>query len=219
MKKEFYSMMKVFKTGFFIYGLGVAALFSGCKPISSGTQKQLEEYRKQIMLYYPYSENEELVFVNDSLARTWTAKANDRGKRTYPVSNISLQDSYGTESYGDWTVSAEAGLSWNGIEPTGLWNMQYTILYGAYGKAMNIEWYFSLHPTPDEYYQGGIQFTDLQEDILAYFTDTLILLIPNQTSAIPSGAAPEGAYVRLVKHQGITDFSTDGKTVWRRVKQ
>ena len=31
--------------------------------------------------------------------------------------------------------------------------------------------------------------------------------------------APEGAYARIIKDQGLTDFSTDGKVAWKRVKE
>ena len=59
----------------------------------------------------------------------------------------------------------------------------------------------------------------MPKEVLAQLTDTIIIPIRRQGTTNREIVAPEGAYARIVKDHGLTDFSVDGTTVWRRVME
>lgn len=59
----------------------------------------------------------------------------------------------------------------------------------------------------------------MPKEVLSILTDTILIPIQIQDTENERIAAPENAYARIVIGQGLTDFSTDGKTVWKRVKE
>ena len=82
------------------------------------------------------------------------------------------------------------------------------IVYWGDASSMDIFWSLELRLEEDEYYRGGSRITCSPDEILSQLTDTIILSIDDTEN---------GAYARIVKNQGLTDFSVDGTTVWRRV--
>ena len=208
------------KTKLFILLVALTALMSSCESGSKPTKEELQNYLSILSAYYPYSADEVFVFVNDSLNRTWTAKADDRREGVYPYKNIYIRDTYGRSSYHNWNITIEANMAVDGIDPDKMPPIgQCTDFHDKYGLGKQLIWHLSLVLGSDEYYRTSMTFQDFQEDIYAYFTDTIILSFPKKSSQYPSKSTPEGVYARIIKHQGLTDFSTDGKTVWRRVKQ
>jgi len=186
------------------------------------TQEELQSYRDTLLLYYPYSLDEEFVFVNEELGQTWKAKADDQKTGMYPIVYLQLPNlSEDCDCKGMWSIHIFAPLLEQGLShyPTDI-NYIQTDITGAWMSVNVYNWEFQTYrENGKERYQGGIYIAGQNgkiDDILNT-PDTIIVPIPeNGKSTFVTN--PEGAYARIVKHQGLTDFSVDGKTVWKRIK-
>ena len=67
----------------------------------------------------------------------------------------------------------------------------------------------------EQYYGYTSSYIDTAE-AFSFFTDTITIPLISQVKPNQK-ELPEGSFVHIVKNQGITDFSTDGETVWRRI--
>lgn len=187
------------------------------------TEEELNSYLEQVLLFFPYSVDEEFIFENESTGEQWKAKAYDYGEGKYPHVGIDRCVEPGSECNGLWSVYVMAPmLESNGLSISSN-NMSFTsiALVGQMSHLDYEECDFQIRLEERKVYQGGCAYEKKYTSNFSYLKDTIIMPIPNQINdQYLDEPAPgkEGAYARLVKHKGLTDFSFDGKTVWRRVK-
>ena len=205
------------KTRLFIFGfMTISTLLVSCK--QKPDREEIQQYLEELKLYYPYSPEEELVFINDELGQTWEAKAIDN-KGTYPITRIACIDyGRGSESYGDWNVIIEAPMQEKGLSSSEYMTNLTAAIIGNTNYA-NILWSPTIRISDAEIYISRLEIKGKKKDIYSMLTDTVIIPLQGRSENGTFQIIQETAYARIVKHQGLTDFSTDGKTVWKRVKE
>lgn len=216
------------KTRIFLISLIMASvcLFS-CEHDGDGaeiapTEKDLHNYIAALSHYYPYSINDVFIFRNESSGERWENKPFVySGDSTYPETEIWLCDDSDASCYGDRTAQIcsyfmEKGVSRYEYAPSGITTF---IAKTGGSEDINFSWYVYLSFGAYDYYQGISTVRCMPEEVLNQLTDTIIIPIRHKGTASGVIAAPNGAYARIVTDKGLTDFSVDGTTVWRRVKE
>lgn len=176
--------------------------------------------------YYPYSLDEDFIFVNDSLGKRWEAQAYDnRGKGIYPWTHIT---SYEDERKGNWICEIEAPVLENDVDPKA-YKKSYMYTCVEYSPEITppalpiqITWIYYIYLSGEEWYNGNVFTMNFHNaaEFASDFPDTIVLPINNHHTSVGSIPVPEGSYIRIVKNKGITDLSLDGgQTIWRRVKE
>ena len=216
------------KTKLFIFGILAATLLVSCtppnpkpNPIPVITKEELQVYLDSLKAYFPYSIDEEFVFKNEDLDSTWVATAYDyAGGGTYPHTMMVIDNDEDCECYGGWQTEMSAWLvnpDWtpHKYNPS---RISVDAVKEAGGNTVHLIWDCDLRFAAKKYFITGLFLGCSQDEILSLLADTMYLLPLEPAATEPVTSMPDGPYVRIVKHQGLTDFSTDGKTVWRRVK-
>ena len=187
-----------------------AALFVSC--YNDPSEKEMQGYLAALRPYYPYPKNGTFIYVNDTLERTWEVKVEKNMDDNYPYTNMTIckreitSKCSGDRSVSIWTHFMKEQTPYD--QRAGMLSTEITYMGGA--SSMEIYWSLKLYLNDDEHYQGGSYTKCGLDEVLSQFTDTIILSIDE---------AENGAYARIIKNQGLADFSVDGKTVWRRVKE
>lgn len=182
------------------------------------TEKDLNNYISALSHYYPYSINDEFIFRNDSLERIWENKPfTYSGDSIYPETEIWLCDEPGASCYGDRTAHIYADFIENGVSRYDYDPSQIgTFIAKSGSEEVYLSWNIMLSFGAYDYYRGSYSVICMPKEVLAQLTDTIIIPIRRHGTTNGEIDAPEGAYARIVKNQGLTDFSIDGKTIWRR---
>ena len=192
-----------------------ATLFTSCTSCDPGmpTEQEMQNYMSVLSHYYPYSITDTFVFKNDISGEVWEAYPYSLyGGSTYPRTSLSKLDGKTT----GWSADIEAPLTTKGLENYHYVGITTTLHYigGIMAMGWNVLWKIN----EDETVHGGYIITCSKDQLLSNLTDTILIPIPCQVMPGPPVIAPDEGYARIIKHQGLTDFSIDGKTVWRRVK-
>lgn len=199
------------KTKFFLMSLILgAALMVSCN--EEPTENDLKDYLKALAPYYPYSLDETLVFKNDALEKTWEIETYDyRGNGRYPDTGITVQNDITVKSYGLRYAHISAAFVNSPVTDKKFRKSEIStdFLHSGGSKVVEMSWSFRLQLPDGEVFEGGFTKKYPPKEVISTFTDTIILT---------QQGGPEGAYARIVKGKGLTDFSVDGETVWRRVK-
>jgi hypothetical protein len=224
---------------FFSILIGAVMLVACDPPVVDDPEKSVESELNadtccaMLMAYYPYSLNEEFIFENKELGKTWETKAYEHKKGEYPDVNVSykttMNDATGEISRtGAWHVNIDAPIIEKDWTTKLLYDPTYVMVDIGYrpkykdkrNDSLYVRMWWDIHvrPNAEELYSGGVETSCDTKKLLDFLTDTITFPLKNQRVNGKSGAAPAGSYVRLVKDQGLTDFCIDGKTVWRRVK-
>ena len=212
----------IMKTKLFIVSLiGALTLLVSCeRPDSDLTAQSCLDL---LAPYYPYSLDEDFIFVNDSLGKRWEAQAYDnRGKGIYPWTHMT---SYEKEKRGGWNCDIYAWALENGVKPRTYENSYVTtsiINLPNEGNTppISLKWSFYLYLSGEEWYDGGLRVECDEKELISLFSDTIVLPINNHHTSEGFVPIAQGSYIRVVKNKGITDLSLDGgQTVWRRVKE
>ena len=206
---------------FFLNLIVIAAICTSCGgSYIEPTEKDLNDYISALSHYYPYSINDDFVFRNDDLGRIWENKPfTCSGDSIYPETEIWLCNDPFASCYGDRyaCVSAyfmENGVSRNAYDPSNL------ITYIAKSGSVDvyISWDVFLSFGAYDYFRGSFNSSCKPQEVLSQLSDTIIIPIQRQGTASGVIDAPDDAYARIIKDQGLTDFSTDGKTIWKRIQ-
>ncbi len=209
------------KTKLFIINLLVMAtgLLASCD--SGLSEADLKNYIAALKYYYPYSLNEEFIFENESLGRAWEALPyDDYNEGVYPYTHITIcKNEVGSKCSGDRSAGIAAYMIEKGKRDDIGYSEISTYLYQEGGhKNVFCEWRVSLLMSDSTFYTGFLRNTCPQDEVLSQLTDVITIPILNFKKYKESGGdAPQGAYARIVKGKGLTEFSVDGKTVWKRV--
>lgn len=213
------------KTKIFLLSLSVAAIIcTSCRGHGDKiepTEKDLKTYISVLSHYYPYSINDNLIFKNENSGESWENKPfTYSGDSIYPETEIWLCDEPYASCYGDRTAHIYACFIENGVSRYDYDPSQIGTFIAKSGSeevylSSNIMLSFGAY----DYYRGSYSVICMHKEVLAQLTDTIIIPIRRQGTTTREIDAPEGAYARIVKYHGLTDFSVDGETVWRRVRE
>lgn len=208
---------------------GALALLVSCAP----QEPEMKEVTAETCLdmlsaYFPYSIDEKFIFVNESLNKRCESDAHDRLKNgIYPEKHLRVEDEGGEGTENNWGCDIHACMFNNQIP---LDSLSYThewmerisayILYNPLESASPIEmiWRVDFRISRKEYFTGFMDVHCLKTELFPMLKDTItlpIVAVLYQNSDV----VPEGSYVKIVKNQGMTEFSMDGQTVWKRVKE
>ena len=183
-----------------------ATLLVSC--YDSPSELELQDYLTIMRPYYPYSMEDTFIFVNDSTGSRWEGYPYDyQEKNIYPYTETYKSSNYSAQAMTSAEIHAkDAPYKWK-------ISTNISCLAGEY----HMYWYIEFNFNDSVSYQGGYQLCSSESAILASFTDTILLPIPYQHDPRTPMVEPSEPYVRIVKNKGLTDFSVDGQTVWRRV--
>lgn len=197
-------------------------LMTSCDPADPSQNINGATCINAILPYYPYTIDENFVYVNEELDRTWEAAPRIiNGK--YPEVVFDGKDDFDVngnpgKSNGNWEASVNVQML--ELNPPAIWDWSQisTIMtYSKWNKEMLIVWYFKICLSEEEHFSAHNRIICASNEALSYFSDTILLTdMIQEHGAVP---LPDGVYARIVKNEGLTDFSVDGATVWRRVKQ
>ena len=186
------------------------------------TKKDLNNYIAALSHYYPYTINDDFIFRNEKSGEKWENKpfVYD-GNSTYPEAEIWFCDDPMASCYGDRTAHMYSYFIENGVSRYEYAPSRVATFIAKSGGSvdMYLTWDVFLSLGSYDYYQGSTMVSCSPREVLAQLTDTIIIPIQRQSTASGDIAAPDGAYARIVKDQGLSDFSIDGITIWQRVKE
>ncbi len=201
----------------------IAAICSSCRGPRSNeiepTEKDLNNYITVLSHYYPYTLNDEFVFENESLGKRWENKPFVYGMDSiFPQTEIWLCDDPYASCYGDRVAGIYSNFMENGLSRFESSPSEISTYIRCNGDAY-IGWHIKLSFGIYDNCSGHYSISCMPKEVLSILTDTILIPIQIQDTENERIAAPENAYARIVIGQGLTDFSTDGKTVWKRVKE
>lgn len=195
------------KSKLFVLSLIVATgLFNSCKT-EEPTETDWNNYVAALKHYYPYSLEDQFLFVNDSLGRTWEAQPYDDNKEEYPYTHILIcKKEPGSKCSGDGTAYIYALFMNKGEAPQDGGKSEITtyITHEGGSELVSINWSIVIRLGADEYYRGELRESCPASQVLSHLADTIVI------------PASKDSYARIVKDKGLTDFCVDGKTVWQR---
>ncbi len=122
------------------------------------------------------------------------------------------------ECYGDRVVEIFANFIENGVDrcayaPSGI----RTFIAQSGSPDVWICWDIMLSFGPDDYYKGTYSVHCMPAEVIEQLTDTIVIPILRQGTKRGEIDVTDSAYARIIKEQGLTDFSIDGKTIWKRI--
>ena len=231
MKKSIYHALVAKKTGVFLCGfIGALVLLISCRPIDPKQKEATPETCiDALMPYFPYSLDEEFIFFNENLHHRIEAKAHDSNKDgIYP--DTFVQSENGKDSNSEWSCSVRAFMFNSKINPDSLAWTHYTV--------EEISAYIANHPSEEaspmemiwkvalrlDLKNGFIVYWDVhceRDELSSLLKDTITLPVYSIFSydQTMDTTVIDGSCVHIVKNEGIVDFSLDGQTFWRRVKE
>lgn len=218
------------KAKFFIISLvGALTLLASCKPVEPELKEVTpENCIEAFMPYFPYSIGEKFIFFNESLGHTIQANAYDELKDgIYPDTFINEKSE---EAETSWNAQVQAYMFNSRINPDSIpWTHHwveriaaYAVYDPSYAEApYRMAWSVQLRL---DMKNAFIAYWDLyreKSELASLLTDTITLPVMQIISYDQSmdTTIVEGACVHIVKNKGIVDFSLDGKTYWKRVKE
>lgn len=217
------------KTKLFLISLiGTFALLTACTPVPELNEVTPETCVVALSKYFPYSTDEKFIFVNESLNHRIEAKAYDAYKQgIYPQTIVEADQ--GEE--GEWSSSVHAYMFNTQINPDSLSWTHYWVerisawIYNTPSESVApiwLVWGMSFRLSmrkPQEYFTAYWDVHCKPSELASLLTDTITLLIQSIESPDMDTTIVEGSCVHIVRDKGIVDFSLDGKTFWRRVKE
>ena len=213
------------KTKIILFSLCVAAIIcTSCRGHGDKiepTEKDLKTYISVLSHYYPYSISDSFIFMNDYSGESWENKPfTYSGDSLYPETEIWLCNEPYASCYGDRTAHIYACFIENGVSRYDYDPSQIgTFIAKGGSEEVYLSWHIRLSFGAYDYYRGSYSVNCMPQEVLAQLTDTIIIPIRRRGSTNGEKDNAEGAYARIVIGLGLTDFSLDGISVWRRVKE
>ena len=217
------------KTKLFLFSLiGTFALMTSCTPKPELNEVTPKTCVVALSKYFPYSTDEKFIFVNESLNHRIEAKAYDAYKQgIYPQTIVEADQ--GEE--GEWSSSVHAYMFNTQINPDSLSWTHYWVerisawIYNTPSESVApiwLVWGMSFRLSmrkPQEYFTAYWDVHCKPSELASLLTDTISMPIQTIVSPDMDTTIVEGSCVHIVRDKGIVDFSLDGKTFWRRVKE
>ena len=188
------------------------------EPMEVPNAVNLQTCTDVVLRYFPYSAEETLTFQNDKTNEIWkiTPQYNPERQETFP--SIESYDNYqmGTE----WYLCITAWFMREGkVFPEEKRCAGVICIVNPktlQGDIISVIWKnsVSLTANTDDTYTNRLDFQyDTTLLFTQHFTDTITLPMAKLDTTLPSTAC-----MHIVRGWGITDFSLDGESVWRRKK-
>ena len=195
----------------------VGGLFVSCNGNKSNEPQTLnaEKMLEMSLAYFPYNEKDSLEFVNEQTGRKWDIE-------TYSITKSHRTGKEGSDSQGILESLVDVTFTIKDVPFTVQQNAKiifYIIAdtYYAKGTYIIFSQFVYIPLSDDERYSGRARNDCNEIDFYSYFSDTIMIPLTEDLYN-RSTPLPEGAYARLVKNKGLTDFSVDGTTIWKRVQ-
>ena len=185
-----------------------------------------DAYLDVMRQYFPYEINEHFVFENEQTKERKECDAynyNNRYGEIYPIIEEFASAIDSTDSYGDWSINVKAPML-AGDNPQALEYTPGHITFFISGSTYQ-SWCFVsqrvvLRLSKDEHFVGSVEGRHVDTtEVFSFFTDTITIPLTKRQVEHSSELLPEGAYVHIVRNVGITDFSLNGESVWRRIEK
>lgn len=195
----------------------VAAWLSSCST-GGPSNTDLKRYQAELLRYFPYHIGDTCVFKNTENDSSIVLRPIDKYNfGSFPYSNIFNCSS--TDKCGSG-VSVDA--IWNETDNEMRANIEMDMEHMRGGDNMAYYCVYNMWLGEEVRYSGNIMTMYPIANLLSYIPDTLVLPILQYmilTGGKTTDISSQGAYIRLVKDHGLTDFSLDGTTVWHQVKK
>lgn len=203
--------MKSIKSLFLLLAIAAACLTS-CS--SDGTSKSdMKRYRTEILRYFPYHIGDSCVYENAAENSNMILfPYNQYYQDEFPFSHLTICGAFDKCSFdarllvnGHWISSGQKEM-----------NIEVELEHEKGSDQMHIHWSYVIYMSYKDGYGGYRDIYCPITEVLSQFPDTITMPIINSSA---DDFIDEGAYIRLVKDHGLTDFSLDGTTVWHQVKK
>lgn len=215
----------------FDFAIGiVCCLFISCNQNPVETEVTLMNSYESIQEYFPYTLDNSMVFMNTSNGELWEVNPNDRFKDgIFP--EFQLRDvNPGSKTPTSWSCSGSAEF-WvdKNKSQAGMLRI-YNAIAGLDESMGTVLWTTAVQLNDhSELLDGSWSWHGSIDEMLHIITDTIIIPVGYTYSILyndtimesikkPEDETLRNAYARIVKGQGMTDFSLDGTTIWKRVK-
>ena len=172
-------------------------------------QRIADDTLAEVKPYFPYSLDETIVFVNEQLADSIEFVVSQIKERAYGDNNIS------SKNYGCWdaTMTVNMVLTY----PQTKYEQRSHISFSAFGdETVGLMWASTMLLKWEKVDEAHVHYRCKEEEITNYMTDTIMVPVIENPTIADKRFDP---YMRVVKNYGLTDFSLDGKTTYRRIKQ
>jgi len=197
----------------------VAGVFLSCnREPEMPTEVTMQNVLNVVMRYYPYEEGDVLTFKNENTGETLSlaAKSSDNDNflqaRTDTIKYKEGKDTPVTIV--GWSIGVSARLTEK--QSGGVSAIHSNISADTEERQrVFILWNVGLYK--NGYNRGDVLFDGNLSEVYAYFTDTIKLTMRDVILDNQRKDLPENAYLYVVRDTGITEFSLDGQTVWKRV--
>ena len=193
--------------------LSLLYLLTSCNPIEPKEEKiSIDECTNLVAQYFPYTKNSEIQFSseNGDLISMFALESKYDGSCPVVVTDSLLGPETFSLVYTYFYVSSDIPETQNRI---------YSQMFFPYnGDTATIDWMITLQWEKDVYYDVCTRKIIPLKNPYISLTDTLEFPILYRLSKTESQYALNGAYVRIVRHKGLTEFCVDGETIWKRVK-
>ena len=194
------------KTKIFICCLNVLITFAACNT-NEPTETDFKIYVAALCDYYTYSLNEELYYTNENMDRAWVAIAFDYfGDGVCPHTHVFANNDVYAKSYGDKYADIAAYLLEDGLTKNpDMTQIHTTVSYARGSKTVYVTWTICFRLNDTEHYSGVLREECAPKDFDSLMKKTIE--IPLKTT---------GSYALIEKGLGLTAFSLDGTTLYRR---
>ena len=193
-----------------LFLIPVCFLFVACH---RGDNLNKEEVLQSALEYFPYQEGDVLTFYNATTEDTLSMAAINSENEKFLTYDIVQSSDPG------WIVHVVAQLTVDSIPlPYNKCYFATTIADSYSTETLFVQWQAVILLSTYEYYEAGLYPRDKPENLYKYLTDTICVPINKRFYGKTFENADKNAYVNFVKNRGLTDFSLDGKTTYRRIK-
>jgi len=198
-----------------------AVMMTSCTPVNPAEEPEVQELvidpdscLAAMLRYFPYTKTDTLVYANESSKKQWIIypHTNWNPGAGFPVVN----KGGGEEGPSSWYNMIAAPFVVEGIG-----NLYRTEFYWELSTSSGkFEFLMSndIRFEQGSYYSGNLNTRMDSAQLRAFFADTIVIPIkslePDKSGK--SEPMPQGAELHFVKDKGLTEFSLDGTTFWRR---
>ena len=182
----------------------------------------MKRYQAELLRYFPYHIGDTCVFENTEIDSSLVVLPVDKyNSGSFPYHRIYT---CGPNEKCSFDKEVMVHALWNGTEKNknAIVKIDLDLQHPRGSANMQTYWYGSIVMGENAQYAGRFDAEYPIEEILSIISDTLVLPILDFTMPLDGGPidiSSQGAYLRLVKDHGLTDFSLDGTTVWCQVKK
>ena len=193
-----------------------AGLFVACdREPEMPTELNAQTAKQVILWYFPYDGDDVYAFRNNKTGEVWEIIPKIAPKDdTDNFPKVIIDDT--REWGGEWLLSVNAqfvkkGTDLNNYNGRNAAAITCNILPRK--DSISLQWANSICFTGNvkDTYFADMSFRTDTGEVFSLFTDTITIPFYKRGASIPSNT-----YMQIVRHKGLTAFSIDGESVWKR---